>query len=737
MKMPFFIRRPRFAFVIAILTVLLGLLALLVMPVDQYPDISATKIVVRAVYPGASADTVKETVAAPIEEQVNGTEGMVYMSSKSASDGSYFLTITFEIGVDPSLAKVDVQNRVALAEPQLPPEVIKRGIVVRKRSPDMLMVVNLVSPNNQFDGIFLSNYASLNIQPELARIDGVGEAQIIGALDYGMRIWLDPVRLASSEISVNEILAAIREQNLQAAVGQLGGPPSPEDTQFQYILKTKGRLSSVEEFNDIIIRADAEGSVLRLGDVARIELGAAAYKGYGEFNNRPGVLLAVYKLSEANSLGTASLVRAKMEELKRYFPDGVDYVIGHDTTLFIESSVEETAYTLLFTIILVIFVTYLFLGNFRATLVPAIAVPVSIIGTMAVLHLLGMTINTITLFALILAIGVVVDDAIIVVENVERLMHDEGLDPKAATAKAMGEVSAPIIATSLVLVAVFGPTMLLPGITGQMFAQFGTALVVAVLISSVNALSLSPALCSIILKPDNGRPNPLIRGFNVVFVQVSRAYMAIVGALARHMLASIVLIIALFASIFLLLGQLQSSFLPDEDKGFFMVDIQLPEGASLNRTSLFMDQATEILMQDPSIENVISVNGFSPLNKALQSNAGMIIAKLKPWDERKDPATHQLALQKKYQAELNKLPEARILVFGAPAIPGLGALSGFSFMLLDTQSRGVVELSTMTNELLHTATEQPEINLAFSTFRAEYPQIWLNVDRERAKTWGY
>jgi multidrug efflux pump len=732
----FFIKRPRFAFVIAILTVLVGLMAGYVMPVDQYPDIAAPKIVVRANYPGASAETVKEAVASPIEDQVNGAEGMVYMSSKSASDGSYTLTVTFEIDVDPSLAQVDVQNRVALAEPYLPVEVRKRGISVKKRSPDMLMVVNLFSPTDQFDGVFLSNYATLAVQGELARVPGVGEATIIGAQDYGMRVWLNPVSLASNDISVNQVLAAIEEQNVQAAVGQLGGAPSPADTQFQYVLKTKGRLKDPEEFGDIILRATADGSTLRLKDVARLELGAQGYKGFGEFNNKPGVLLAIYKLSEANSLQTAEAVREKMDELKQFFPDGVDYVVGHDTTLFIEASLEETIHTLLFTIALVIFVTYLFLGSIRATLVPAIAVPVSIVGTLAALYFMGMTINTVTLFALILAIGVVVDDAIIVVENVERLMHDEGMDPRAATEQAMREVAAPIFATSLVLGAVFGPTMLLPGITGQMFAQFGATLVVAVLISMINALSLSPALCVMILKPGHHKPNFLVALFNKGFDLISRGYVVLVRFLSTHVIVGSAVILALFVALGLLFRGLPTSFIPSEDKGFFMVDIQLPQSSSLNRTSVVVDDMSEILQADPDIEYVLAVNGYSILNTALQSNAAMIIAKLKSWDERKKPEQHQFALQKKYQALFAKNLEARALVFGAPAIPGLGAVAGFSYVLLDTQAQGAEQMFATSQSLVASANQAQQISGAFTTFRAGYPQIWLEVDRVQAKILG-
>jgi len=736
MSPQFFIRRPRFALVISILITLLGLLATLVMPVDQYPDVAAPKIVVSTNYPGASAETVKQAVASPIEDQVNGAEGMVYMSSKSASDGGYTLTVTFEIGTDPSLAQVDVQNRVALAEPTLPAEVRQRGISVKKRSSDMLMVVNVLSPNDQFDGVFLSNFTSLNVQPELARVKGVGEARIIGALDYGMRVWLDPVKLATNGISVKEVLGAIREQNVQAAVGQLGAPPNPDTTQFQYVLKAKGRLESAEEFGDIILRADERGSILRLRDVARLELGAQVYKGFGEFNNRPGVLLAIYKLSEGNALETASAVRERMEELKAYFPEGIDYVIGHDTTLFIEASLEETLLTLIFTIILVIVVTYVFLGSFRATLIPTIAVPVSIIGTLAVLYMLGMTINTVTLFALILSIGVVVDDAILVVENVERLMHDEGLNARKATELAMKQVAAPIVATSLVLVAVFGPTLLLPGITGQMFEQFGVTLVVSVLISTINALSLSPALCVLLMKPAQQKPNLLIRGFNRAFGVLSRGYTGLVSWMAGHLFASSAVIVGLFGLLYVLYSAVPGSFIPNEDKGFFLIDVQLPAASSLNRTSEIIDTIHEVLEDDPAIDIVLAVNGYSILNSALQSNAGMVIVKLKPWSERKSPEQHQFALQKKYQAALNQVTGARSLVFGAPAIPGLGALAGFSYVLEDTVSRGAESMAEVAGTLLPLINQRDEIARAFTTFRADYPQIWLDVDRIKAKTLG-
>ncbi|MBL3704178.1 multidrug efflux RND transporter permease subunit [Sulfitobacter sp. BDSS02] len=732
----FFIRRPKFAFVISMLITLFGLLALQVMPIDQYPDITAPKVVVRANYPGADAQTVIDTVGAPIEDQVNGAEGMVYMSSKSASDGSYTLTITFEVGVDADLAQVDVQNRVALAEPGLPAEVRQRGVKVRKRNPDILMVVNIVSPDDRYDGVFLSNYASINVAGDLGRLPGVSAAEIIGALDYGLRAWLDPVAMANRNLTVNDIVAAIKEQNVQAAVGQLGAAPAPEETQFQYVLTARGRVQNPEEFGDIVLRADESGSIVRLRDVARIELGAFAYKGYGEFNNGPGVLLAIYKLGEANSLAVAEAVKLRMEELKVNFPEGVDYVVGHDTTLFIEASLEETVITMIFTIGLVILVTYIFLGTIRATLIPTIAVPVSIIGTLAVLYGFGMTINTVTLFALILAIAIVVDDAIIVVENVERILHENhDLTPAEATKMAMDEVAGPIVATSMVLVAVFGPTLLLPGITGRMFAQFGATLTVSVLISMVNALTLSPALASVLMKPGM-KPNIVIRQFNRGFDWITRQYVALVDFLTRYLVVAMLCVVGLFAALYYLFTTAPSSFIPTEDKGFFIVDVQLPGGASLNRTEVVMDRLTEILGEDENIGNVLSVNGYSILNTALQSNTGMIIAKLKPWEEREEPEQNQLFLQQKYQQMFAAMPEAQVIVFGAPAIPGLGTVQGFSFVLEDTQGRGPEELNAALGGLLAPANATDEILRAFSTFKVDSPQMNLQMDRERAKTLG-
>ncbi|MCA0871469.1 efflux RND transporter permease subunit [Seohaeicola saemankumensis] len=736
MNPDFYIKRPKFAVIISVVITLLGLLAAVVIPVDQFPEISPPKVVVRALYPGADTQTVIDTVAAPIEREVNGAEGMVYMSSKSASDGSYTLTVTFEVGTDPDLAQVDVQNRVALAMPTLPREVRERGVVTRKRNPDILMVANIVSPDERFDRVFLSNFASINVVGELGRVPGVGEASIIGALDYGMRAWLDPVQMANRGLGVNEVIAAIREQNLQAAVGQLGAAPSPDSTQFQYVLTAQGRVTSEEEFGDIILKADQDGSVVRLRDIARVELDSQGYRGYGEFNNKPGVLIAIYKISGANSIDVAKDVRTTMEDLSQFFPEGVDYVIGHDTTLFITASLAETVETLILTIALVVIVTYLFLGSARATLIPTLSVPVSIIGTFAVLQALGMSINTVSLFAMILAIGIVVDNAIIVVENVERILHDEPDAPiTEVVRKAMSEITGPIVATTLVLTAVFVPTMFLPGMTGRMFAQFGMTLVISVLISMVNALTLGPALAVLVMRRGE-KPNAVIRGFNRFFDWITRGYLRIVEFLIDRLALASLLTLAMFAGVYFLFTLVPQSFVPNEDKGFFLVDVQLPEAASLNRTEAVMDEIVERMKQDPAIENVLSVNGYSILNTALQSNSGMIIAKLRPWEERTARDQHQFALQQKYQAAFATMPQAQVLVFGAPAIPGLGAIAGTSFVLQDTAARPPAELGATATELIGAFNARPEIARAFTTFRSGAPQIRLEIDRLRAKTLG-
>ena len=544
----FFISRPKFAFVISIVISLAGFLAMQVLPIAEFPKISPPVVEVSASYPGADAQVVQQTVAAPIEDEVNGVEGMLYMSSKSANDGSYVLTVTFEIGTDSDLAQINVQNRVSRANPKLPADVVKQGVKVDKKSTEMVMVVNLFSPNGTYDGLFLSNFTNLNVLSDIARVDGISDASILGGLDYGMRIWLDPMRMAALGVTTSDLQAVINEQNVQVPAGQLGGAPSPADQQFQYTLKTQGRLESPEQFANLVVRSRSDGSSVLLKDVARIELGSATYSWYGELNNSPGVILAIYQSPDANALQVAEDVHALMERLSERFPDDIEYDILYDTTRYIKTSIDEVVTALVQAVLLVIFVVFIFLQDWRSTLVPAIAIPVSLVGTFGVMLAMGFSINTVSLFGLILAVGVVVDDAIVVVENVRRHI-EEGLSPVEATRVSMKEVSGPVVATTLVLLAVFVPVSLMPGITGQMYNQFAVTISVAVLISSLNALTLSPALCATLLKPNSGKTNAFFSAFNRYFDKMTHGYSYLVSVSVRKIALVALCLVVVFVSI--------------------------------------------------------------------------------------------------------------------------------------------------------------------------------------------
>lgn len=732
----FFIYRPKFAFVISIIITLAGLLAIPVLPVAQFPPITPPVIEVTANFPGASAKVVQDTVANPIESQVNGVEDMIYMSSKSANDGSYRLSVTFAVGTDPNMAQINVQNRVALANPQLPAEVTRQGVAVDKKSSDILLIVNLISPNNTYDGLFLSNYASINIKDTLARVSGVSDAQILGAQDYGMRIWLDPAKMSTYAITTQDIDNAINEQNVQVPAGQIGAAPSLPTQQFQYSLQAKGRLSSPEEFEQIILKSRNDGSSIYLRDVARIELGSASYGWFGELNNSPSVILAVYQLPDANALEVAQKVKDEMERLAKQFPNDISFEVLYDTTRFIETSIAEVVETLFVAVLLVILVVFLFLQDWRSTLIPSIAIPVSLIGTFAVLLAIGFSINTISLFALILAIGVVVDDAIVVIENVQRLMEEEKLSAVEATVKAMQQVSGPIIATTLVLLAVFTPVALMPGITGQMYAQFAITISVSVLISSINALTLSPALCATLLKPSTSPPFFILRWFNQWFDKLTGSYQRTVTILVRKLFIVGLLFLALIAILLVFAKQLPTGFIPEEDQGYFMIDVQLPDGASLNRTAEVMHQVTDMVKSVPGVSDVMIVAGYSILNGAMSSNAGLAIAVLKPWDEREEPELFQSAIIRQVQTKLSTIARAKAAAFSTPAIPGLGTTGGFEFVLTDQLGRDPGEIAQVMGGLLLAANSTKEIGVAFSTFRANVPQMFIDVQREKVKNLG-
>jgi HAE1 family hydrophobic/amphiphilic exporter-1 len=729
----FFITRPKFAFVISIVISLAGALALMGLPVAQFPEITPPTVSVSTQYAGASADVVEQTVAAPIEQEINGVEGMIYMSSKSDNDGRYSLTVTFDIGTDADMAQVKVQNRVSTAMPSLPQEVQRQGVKTEKQSTNMLLIVNIFSPEQTFDSLYLNNYATINVKDTLGRVKGVGKAEILGVMDYGMRFWLKPDRMTALGVSVSDLQNAVAEQNVQVPAGQIGAPPAPTDQQFQYTVTTKGRLSEVDEFADIIIRIEPDGSAIRVKDVARVELGAQAYSAAGRLDGQPSVVLAVYQTPDANALSVADQVKAALEDLSARFPDDMDYAILYDTTNFIEASIAEVKETLFIAIALVVLVVFIFLGDWRSTLIPGIAIPVSLIGTFAFLAVAGFTLNTIVLFALILAIGIVVDDAIIVVENVQRIMDEEGLDPKAATAKAMDQVGGAVIATTLVLLAVFVPVGFMPGITGQLYQQFAVTISVAVAISSVNALTLSPALCSVLLKPGQ-EPVKWLNWFNVLFGKLTNGYTAAVETTVRRATLMVLMYAGLIAATVWMFANLPSGFLPEEDQGYFFMEVQLPDAASLTRTETALDRVEEQLRAIPGVTNVISVAGFSMLNSAFGSNSALVIPILAPWAERSEPGLRLPAIVAQAQQIAADTADANVIPFVPPAIPGLGSSGGFSFVLQDYSGGDIQEFASVMRGLIVAANEQPAVGSAFSTFRADVPMLFLDVNRDKVQT---
>ena len=731
----FFIDRPKFAFVISIVITLAGLIALQAIPVAQYPEITPPVVQVTASYSGASAEVVEQTVAAPIEAEVNGVDDMIYMSSSSTNDGGYTLSVSFAVGTDPDLAAINVQNRVALAAPRLPDEVTRQGVSVKKRSTNMLMVINLVSPQQSHDALFLSNYASINIRDSVIRLPGVGDAQILGALDYGMRVWLDPDRMTSLGLSTGDVVNAIRGQNIQASAGQLGAPPVQSNQQFQYTLQARGRLKSAADFGDIVLRAEPTGSFLRLRDIARVELGSQTYAAAGELNGLPSTILAVYQSPGANALDAADAIYAEMQRLSARFPADVEYKILYDSTKFVRASIDEVVLTLFQALVLVLVVTFLFLGDWRSTVIPALAIPVSLIGTFAVLLAVGFSANTVSLFALILAIGIVVDDAIVVVENVQRLMDEEGLDPRAATRKAMVEVTGPVVATTLVLLAVFVPVAFIPGITGQLYKQFAVTISVAVVISSINALTLSPALCATLLKPHAGPSRGLLGRFHRLVERTRDGYARVVTMLVRRLVLTVVVLGAVILGAYYLFASLPAGFIPSEDQGAFFVNVQLPDGASLNRTEAVVADVRGIIAAEPGVADVITIAGFSMISGAA-SNSALVIAVLDHWSER-DPDTRNVeAIIGALQPRLFGLGSANVIPFNVPPIPGLGTTGGFEMELQDLGGRTPDALAATMRGLIFAANQDPDLSRVFSTYTADVPQLFIDIDRDKAEALG-
>ncbi len=734
----FFINRPKFALVIAIVMTLVGALSIYTLPVTEYPSISPPSIVVSGVYPGASAEVVEATVGAVIEDKVNGVEDMIYMSSKSANDGSYTLTVTFEVGADSDMALVRVQNRVKLAEPSLPAEVTASGLNIQERSPDILKIISFTSPDGSLDYKFISNYVKINVQSAVARLEGISSADIIGQADYSMRLWLDPDKMAALNLSVQDIYAALREQNVQVAAGKIGAPPFDGPLQTEYTLQAKGRLQDVEEFRNIVLRARADGSALYLSDVARVELGQSSYNFFGETNGTAAVNMATYLMADANALAAGDAVDRLVEELSRSFPVGMDYVISYDTTRYVSTAIRQVVVSLFQAVALVIAVTFLFLGNWRATLVPAVAIPVSLVASFAVLQAIGMSINTVTLFGLILAIGIVVDDAILVIENCDRhLREDPQMTPKEAALITMREVGGAVVATTLVLLAVFVPVAMLPGITGVMYRQFAVTICVAVVFSSVNALTLSPALCALLLQQGEHREafwyRKFLGGFGRLTAGYDRGVQWVLGRLSLVALIFLVWMAALAAGFV----NTPTGFVPDEDKGAMLVNVQLPDASSLNRTKEVMDKVAEIIAADPAVETVTSIAGYSLLSGAMASNGGTLFVVLHPWDQRTGPENLVFNVAKRFNREAYlRVPEAQIVAITPPAVPGMGAVGGLELMVQDTLARPSSELAAVLNNLIVDGNQTPGLQNVFSTYRANVPQYFIDVNRIKAKNLG-
>lgn len=728
----FFIERPIFANVIAIVTMLLGGLALWTLPVEQYPNITPPTIQISATYPGANASVVADTVATPIEQQVNGVEDMLYMSSASSSDGSYSLTLTFDIGTALDNAQVLVQNRVALAEPFLPEEVQRQGITVSKQSTNIILVLALVAPEGQYDSLFLSNYATLRLRDALSRIEGVGNVTVFGTAEYSMRIWLDPEKMQARRLTTQDVVAAVREQNVQVAAGQIGQPPIQQGQNFQYTVSVPGRLSDVEEFANIIVKSTEAGQITYLKDVARVELGARSYDQFNLKSGQPNANIGIYQLPGANALDVAENVKQAMERLSQAFPSGMHYEIPLDTTIFIEESVHDVYRTFLEAGVLVLIVILAFLQNWRAVLVPATTVPVTILGAFIAMQLLGFTVNLLTLFGLVLAIGIVVDDAIVIVENAARHI-EEGLNVKAATIKAMDEVIGPILGITLVLLSVFLPSAFLPGITGQLYRQFALTIAATAVISAINALTLKPAQCAMYLRPPKDRKNILARGFDAGYDVVQRAYSRVVHLLVRHVIPVLLVFVALVGLTVWWYGKVPTGFLPTEDQGYILISVQLPDAASQQRTRQVMQQIDSILADTAGIQDWITIGGLSILDRSSASNSGTLFVIFDSWDSRRDRGLFQETIVSGLQQRFAHIQEAIVLAFVPPSIRGLGFRGGFQMQLEDRAEVGLAALFQATEAILSEARGQPSLTGLNSTFRPGVPQLLVEVNRPKVK----
>ena len=725
-----FIRRPRLAMVISIVITLAGVIAVGVIPVAQYPEIAPPTVRVSASYPGADAVTVEESIAQPLENAINGVTDMRYMKSTSANDGSYSLTVSFLLGTDPDIATVNVQNRANLATARLPEEVRRTGLTISKVSTDLLQVFQFYSPDGSRDALFLSNFVTLNILDELKRVPGVGDASVFGARDYAMRIWLDPEKLANFELSAQDVIRAVQAQNVQAAAGRVGAAPLSADQRLQLTVTTKGRLSTPEEFGNIIVRTAGDGSFVRVRDVARVEVEGASFDSEATYQGSPAAPVGIYLSPGANAVNVATAVSKRLDELKSRFPDGVELAYIYNTAEFVSAMIDKVIHTLIEAFVLVALVVFVFLGRLRPTFIPLIAVPVAIIGAFAVLLAFGYSANTISLLALVLAIGIVVDDAIIVVENVERVMHEEPhLTPEQATSKAMSEIAGPVIAITLVLLSVFVPVAFLAGSSGVLFRQFAITISAAMVISAINALTLSPALCAMLLRP--GEPVSIMKRITGAIDATGDGYARIVRRLVMVSSMSLVALVLIAGATYAIFARTPSGFLPDEDKGFIITVLNLPAGASLNRTEEAAKKAVEIIRADPAVEGVTTILGLDFLGGGAASNGGVMFVRLKSYEQRTSRDMHSLAVARRLTMGLSGIPDGTLIALNPPSISGLGQVGGFEYVLEALEGQNAPDMAAAMRGLLIAANQRPELAAVFSTFEAETPQVRLEIDRDR------
>jgi HAE1 family hydrophobic/amphiphilic exporter-1 len=735
----FFIRRPIVAIVIAILIVMLGAYALLRLSFEQYPFLAPPTIRVTANYPGASAVAVEQSVATPVEQEVNGVDRMIYMKSSNTSDGRMQLDVNFEVGVDQDTANVLTQNRVSSAQARLPQEVVAQGVTVKKQSPSILMILSLYSPGGSYDANFLINYASINVRDQILRIPGIAQVDLFGGTDYGLRVWLRPDKLAKLGLTPSDVIAAIKEQNLQAPAGRIGAAPAPADQAFTFTVSAPGRLVTSEQFENIIIREAPTGTPVRIRDVGRAELGSQDYNSFGRLDGKPSGAMAVYLLPGANQLKAAETIYKTMGTAKGLFPPDLDYKIVYDTTPAVQASIHEILKTFVEALILVTLVVFIFLQNFRATFIPLLTVPVSIVGTFMFFPLLGFSVNTLSMFGLVLAIGIVVDDAIVVVEAV---MHhiEHGMSPRDATSQAMKEVSAPVIGIAVILSAVFIPVAFISGLTGQMYQQFALTIAISVLLSAFSALSLSPALSAMLLKPARPARGPLgmfFRVFNRMFNSATRGYVGIARLLIRRAVVTVLIVGLVVVGVGLLGRALPAGFIPEEDQGLFGINVQLPPAASLERTSAVLAKVEAMLTKVEGVESFQTIGGYGAVTSTYQPNFGSIFVRLKPWEERHDPSLHVTAIMRRMQQELATIPEAIAFPFNIPTISGFGASAGFNFLLQDRSGAlSVDELGARTRDFLAAARQRPELTALFTAFDPTYPQVKVELDREKARALG-